>query len=307
MKKLTSLIFMTLFVFSMFAQEQNFINVALIQPTVKPNTSAAYLNEIVSNITAECLSKNKRIQTIDRSNTLAVIEEQGIQASEFVNLESTVGQGGLIGASYLMKTQVVGLTMNKAYSKDENGKASSLAGYQCTVNVSMSVVDAETGRTVISKTMPAKSFVISNPKSAFMGAIKSVEPNVRKLIKEAFPFELGALKISSKNGKARDIILKGGNDLGIQKNDRLEVYAIDKHSSFEKMVGVVRVKTVNGPEFCTVIPTKKAKDILKQANNAQNELVFRSSKREGFLAGVEKFAKEMDTTYLMVPDKSFTL
>ena len=301
MKNLTlTLVLLVTLILSSFAQKA--INVGLLPVQATPNTLAYNFNNSVSNIASQCLAKNKRIHTVERKNLAAIMGEIEDQTHEAFDLNSGVKQFQLTGANYLMNTEVLDCSINKAYNKDENNKKTSFAGYQVKINVSMNIIDVETGVTLASKTVPSSSYVRMDIGAATLDAIKSVESDIENLIKEAFPIELQHQSMAQKNNKAKDIILNGGTALGIKKGDRLEVFVVND-SGFERQIGVVRVKALNGSKFCTAIPTQKAKNILKHSYDKKTRMVFRSCNRGSFMDGLEGFSKAMDTTsYALVSE-----
>jgi len=305
-------IFLFSFVLSNFAQKA--INVAMMPIKQKTNYNGTVsekdefnysLNNAIANVATKCLAKNKRMRAIDRQNIDAIEEEVNRSTEEGYGFGG-IRPGELATADYMMDTKVVSLSIDKAYNK-KDGKATSFAGYQVKLNVSMCIIDVETGEKLATRSAPIVSYVKSDVGSATLDAIDNVEIHVEKLIKEAFPLELTHRKMAQKNGKARDIILNGGSDLGLKKGDRLEVFVVDD-SGFEKRVGVVRVKALNGPNFCTAIPTQKAKQIFQNAQNKRTQIVFRSAANRGsFWEGLDAFSRGAEgITYAMISEGTMT-
>ncbi len=270
-------LFITLGIFLLYTIQliaQDKISIAIIGEAV--SCSKDFANSIAA--TSETVvSQNQRFYAIKPEVYKHILDQLDQQKDpNYVYSTTFAQQFKAIGAQFILYTNIVGCGAEE--SRDKDGK---FLGYNGWVQVSASVVDLATTTSKFSTQFKANGSTSADRTSSQADATRtnSVKKEIQNLLKNAFPFEVKIVKMTETNkDKAEEMVISAGSEMGVVKGDFFDVIIMDDidGEAFEKNVGRIQVKEVNGNKMSTAKPTKGAKDILG-AFNGQKRIVLRSS------------------------------
>lgn len=288
MKRLTLLLasIHCLIVMGVFAQEQS--SIVIIGESYSCDNELA---ESAAAIANSVVSTNGRFQALTPEAYKHIKSQLDQQRDEqYIYSEQVAEQFRAVGAQYMLYVKVVGC--NTEEYRNNEGK---FLGYRGRVDISASVVDLGTTTTIFSSNFNATSST-SRDRSSAQGkaaSSSSIKGDIENLLINAFPFEVNIVRMNEvKKGKAKEMLISGGSDLGIKEGDYFDVLVMDEINGvpFEESIGRIKVTELNGTQMSTAKPTKGADEIFS-AFNAKKKIVLRASDHEGLLDGLDDLIK----------------
>ncbi len=231
--------------------------------------------------------KMKRVRVVERSAINSLIQEQDFQMTDFANPQSGVQIGEMTGAEYIVQGQLQQVT---AFEKEQIwDKKKKFLGFSGSVELNLRIIDVSTGQITESKdikgsTEAASLFGINvldlvqdSPSKAAYAALNEAEDKAYEWLKRAFPIEGFIFEIKKeKKGKAKQVYITCGKDLGVRKGDKFKVIEVTKTEVNGKIVN--RTKDIGKLEVtkleedgvfskCDVL--KGGKQIFKRMENGE--------------------------------------
>lgn len=266
----------TIFFYSYSLTAQEKIKIAIIEETI--NCSSSFTNSIVE-ISRVVVVQNPRFSLIDPRELINKQPKDEHFLNEPFHSSILAEKAKSVGLQFILFMKVIGCGAEDII--DKNGK---LVGYRGWVEVFTSVVDLKTAAIKYSTKFKCYSelFVDRTSFDISKMSIESTEANIKNLLKNAFPFEIGLLKITetNKNGTVNEMLISGGKNLGIEEGDFFDVIIIDTIKStsdvmlLEKNIGRVWIKQLKGSNKATAKTLTGGREIL-EAFNLKKNIVLR--------------------------------
>jgi hypothetical protein len=251
MKKLLLTIALLYIGFSAFCQEEK-TTIAIFPFTSSLPANRPFAIQ-VQEMVLEILKTKASIQVIDRSKDSLLLKELNAQMrEESVSANGLVAQGKIAGAKQLIAGTVtnVRVTQNNTTNPYNKG-ASATTSYSAAVNLSMQLIDVETGTTLSQKTFDSKEgggFFVrmsasnsTSPDDALRAAVKIIKKEVIAWINLSYPPDVKILSVDSRNGRGFPAtVLVSGVDASLPVGTKLDVNEIQKFDAGGKMLTRVR-------------------------------------------------------------------
>ena len=237
----------------------------------------SYIKAIENKVIA-AFNKTGRFILVDRTNMNRVMQEKELQKSEEFMDGKRVSQDKMQGAEAIVTGIISGVTYSSSTMQDGS------KSYNATINLSLRVIDVETGQVLANDVIYAEqsfggallsTVVKTNPtkEKAFYRALNGLTKSIDKFVNKRFPLTTGIVQITdAKGGKARKVLLNLGESLGIRKGNYLKVMELKNIKVGNKTlvrkieIGKLKVERVEGDELSEAKVIKGGKEILAKFN-----------------------------------------
>ncbi len=221
--------------------------------------------------------KAGRFVVIDKEGLGLVKKEQDRQMSEVsISAENAERQAQMreLGADYIITGRVNGYSRDKKRVSTEliTGEKKTYTRYTVKLQFTINALNAADGSVVGTEIINESSSSIKSYEEAMLDVLKSLDYEVELFIQKYFPLEIFIAEISSqKRGKAKEVLIAAGSELGIEKGDKFKVLEITMLSGMkrEKEIGKIRVKEVEGTNFSMCKVNNGGEEIFKKFNEGK--------------------------------------
>lgn len=267
---------------------------------VVPITTNNYAyKQFASNLTEIVVTsfvKSRRFIVVDRTNFDQIYTEENMQKGEsFINGE-VVAQGKKMGASFIIAGNLANVSVSEAYSTSSTGGRTFL-GYKARITFSLKIIDVITGEIKETESFTEKSGGISSfgvslttnawptKDEAINKCINVSSKTVSKFVDKYFPAMAKIFEITEqKRGKAKEVTITGGSELGLLKGQSLKVVEVSivdiggRTVERKKEIGWLKIESVDDENFSTCKVTK-GDELIKQKFDSNVPLWVISGKK----------------------------
>jgi hypothetical protein len=189
--------------------------------------------ENLYNTISEAVVKSGRFKILEREKLKNILTEIDRNKHDYTRVsEELVEQGKIEGAQYFMFGHINTANIVKTSDKDSKGKTT--YRHECSISVSLRIVNIETGEIQISETIQIGEGTYSSASDdtrdgAWIKGCEKILSKTEEFLKAAFPQEVEIVKIiSEKKGVAFEILIAAGSEQGIEKKDEVKIFDIEE-------------------------------------------------------------------------------
>lgn len=238
--------------------------------------------------------KEGRFNVIDKDRLGFVHSEQNRQMSEnAINAENAKRQAKMkeLGADYIITGKVTGYAANKEEktAKIIGGGTKTYTEYSINLQFTLNALASTDGSVVGTEIISETGISDQSISDAVLKVLKSFDYEVELFIQKYFPLEVKIVEISNqKKGKAKEVLIAGGEILGLKKGDKFKVVEISMLGGMkrEKEIGKITIKTVEGDNFSKCKVNDGGEELFKKFNEEKTLICISLQD-----SGAKKFVK----------------
>lgn len=237
--------------------------------------------EIVRNNVIQSLQETKRIIVVDLKQQATIkAEAERRKAEAAMNDEHEVADITQLNANYIIKG-----TLNTIGTRQESYRVEggSRTYWVTELNYTIQLIDPSTGATQSSYTYTSSAQSSSGASDSRNSAITGSSTNMKAFIEEAFPVKGTIIQVAEGDAKkAKTVYINLGNDQGIQKGQKFEVYEIIDIAGekSEKQIGTLTAVEVMSATR-TLCKVNDGGDIISKNMASNAEMTIKSRAKKG--------------------------
>lgn len=281
MKK-TVLLLVSLFVLTILnAQTKKKKTIAITPFDAVSHVPSKYVKAIQTKV-VEAFQNTGRFDIVDRTSYNKIKQEKELQKTEDFMDGQVVEQAKMSGAEAIVAGTVNSVDIYLKRVRMTDGTIKEY--YDCTMSVSLKVIDVATGQVLGTKVLnPKRGFMGSflgssgigpkTPEKAFALTLKKMEKPIQKFVAEYFPIVTSIIQIiEAKKNSAKKVLINTGEADGAKKNQVFSVYEIQelnvggKKINRKVEIGKLKITKVEGDEVSEAKVVKGNKDIFAKFN-----------------------------------------
>lgn len=244
--------------------------------------------EMIFQTLKELFVKSDRFNILDRESLGLVHNEQEIQKQIGSINADVIRQGQIAGAKHIVGGKLMNLEYKEGKPKitlggllGDKSSDENKTSYTPVFSFSLNIIDAETSKTIHSKTFKSGSLSLnlfeSSKQESFQSALKALEDNITKdFINNFFAESIDIVAIEDEeNGEATMLLINVGNKNGAEKNDKLNVYLITtldlngEEVTREQEIAEIKIVAVEGDELSTAKVLDGGSELLSNFNTGE--------------------------------------
>lgn len=231
-------------------------------------------------LVTEAVAESGRFSLVERAQIDAIIKEIEEQMGvDYRNTEYLAEQGVAMGAQYLLFGNINNIQITRKRNQNTLTKKYTTT-YECDIQLNLKIVDTGTREVKATETLniggnTGKLFDLSFASGdteidAWNAACKKLVKKVKDFIKDAIPVNISIVQIEAeKKGKATELLIAGGSNIGLSKNDKIIIYELSEINvggetlKREQEIAILSVSELQGKNL-SVCKVKSNGDILKE-------------------------------------------
>lgn len=258
-----------------------------------PETCSERSSINIYNYIVNAFHDAQRFKVLDREYEDIIHSEIERQKDgrRFINSESVVEQGRMLGAKWMVAAQIIAAQAIRS----ENSE-----GYDSYISFFLRIFDVETGEIVAAEAitpsgretigmdavlgtfMPKAGDIVTKPgaeETAMAIGLEKIRPHIATFIRENFPIELSFYKVEN-DGKKDKVILLGNKRMGLEVGQifdvrKLEIITIDnKKNRREIPIGKLKLERFEGA-FIRFDIYEDEGGVIDNFKNNKDELLIR--------------------------------
>ncbi|MFV0156204.1 hypothetical protein OBK03_10540 [Empedobacter falsenii] len=271
----------------LFAQEK--INIGILPFTNGTSYSGSAKILTIQEAVVDAFVKTRRFNIVDRSKLKEIEKEKKLQRSEDFIDGSVVRQGVSIGANFVVSGDITGISTEEEVTKLKDGTTS--RRYYTKINMILKIIDVSTGQVITSENISSSGgskllggllgLGASTPEASYDNTLRAIINDVDSFVSRNFPlnFEIVEIVENDKNNNISKVLISGGSNFNIQKNDKLIIYELinvnvgGKVVQRKKEIGELKVIKVEDENFSICTIRKGEKEITNALNKKVSILV----------------------------------
>ncbi|MFI3295888.1 MAG: hypothetical protein R3Y19_07705 [Rikenellaceae bacterium] len=287
MKKIILILAVFMSVMTINAQEAQHKTIVVDYFKRPANIKAKY-TEMIRAVVLTTFTNSGRFKVIDAANETSLALSAEIAESGEIPTLDNIRQESMkkAGGNFLISGNVVNIAADKGKTSD--GKIY----YSGVVNVSLNVVDLETGQSIAARELKysgVNAKTGDTPDLAVAATIDYVSLSMNKFINDFFKLKTEIIQVQEvKGGKALTVYINIGSTLGIEKGQTFKVYQIKEIAGKKSRteVGTLVASDVQGEDLtlCKVSGKGCGELVLEASTNPEAVVleIETGKKRVGF-------------------------